>query len=255
MTNTFDLSGKVALISGGSRGIGLGMAWGLAKAGATVMLVGRDGRTAEESANALRAKKCSADFLTADVAQEDSVKKMVATTVERHGRLDILINNAGTACRKRPEEHSSEDWYRIIDTNLSSAFWACSAAYPHLKAGGEGRIINIGSHASIFGATYTAAYAPSKGGLLMLTKSLAVAWAKDRICVNCILPGYIDTDLTREARRQVPGLNEKVLERTPLARWGTLEDCEGIAVFYASAAAAFITGTSLLLDGGYAAQG
>jgi 2-deoxy-D-gluconate 3-dehydrogenase len=126
--------------------------------------------------------------------------------------------------------------------------------YPHLKRAGGGKIINIGSMLSIFGASFAPAYGASKGGIVQLTKSLAVGWAPDNIQVNAVLPGWIDTDLTRQARQQVQGLNERVLARSPSGRWGTADDFEGIAVFLASAASAFVTGTAIAVDGGYSTQ-
>jgi 2-deoxy-D-gluconate 3-dehydrogenase len=143
----------------------------------------------------------------------------------------------------------------VIDTNLSSAFLCCQAAYPAMLRAGGGKIVNIGSMMSIFGAPFTAAYAASKGGLVQLTRALATAWAKDNIQVNAVLPGWIDTDLTRRAREQVPGLHDRVVARTPAARWGTPDDLAGIAVFLASPASDFITGTAIPIDGGYSVQG
>jgi 2-deoxy-D-gluconate 3-dehydrogenase len=141
-----------------------------------------------------------------------------------------------------------------MDTNLTSTFLCARAAYPHMKRGGGGKIVNIGSMMSLFGAPYAPAYAASKGGVVQLTKSLAAAWAADNIQVNAILPGWIDTELTQAARDQVEGLNERVLARTPAGRWGTPADLAGAAVFLASRAADFITGATLAIDGGFSAQ-
>jgi 2-deoxy-D-gluconate 3-dehydrogenase len=174
--------------------------------------------------------------------------------VGRLGRLDILVNNAGTAIRKQPQDLSLEEWQRVIDVNLTGAFLCAQAAYPHMLAAGGGKVINIGSMLSLFGASYTVAYGASKGGIVHLTRSLACAWAKDNIQANAILPGWIDTDLTRAARREVPGLNERVLARTPAGRWGAPEDFFGVAVFLASATSDFVTGTAIAVDGGYSAQ-
>jgi 2-deoxy-D-gluconate 3-dehydrogenase len=142
-----------------------------------------------------------------------------------------------------------------MDVNLTSAFLCSRAAYPHLKQAGGGKIINIGSMMSLFGASFAPAYGASKGGIVQLTKSLAVAWASDNIQVNAVLPGWIDTDLTRQARQQIPGLNERVLARTPSGRWGSIDDLSGVAVFLASAASTFITGASIPVDGGYSSLG
>ncbi len=248
----FDLTGRVALVTGGNSGIGLGMARGLAKAGAAVMVAGRDAAKNAAAAEALRALGATADSVEADVTDADAVAAMVDATVARLGRLDILVANAGTSVRKPPQALSLDEWRHVLDTNLTSSFTAARAAYPHLKASGRGRVITNGSMLSLFGAPFAAAYGASKGGVMQLTRSLAVAWAPDGITVNCILPGWIDTPLTVGARAQVPGLNERVLARTPAGRWGDPADFEGIAAFLASDAAAFVTGTAIPVDGGYA---
>jgi len=190
----------------------------------------------------------------ADVAEESSCRALIAQTVEQLGRLDILVNNAGTAIRKQPQDYTLADWRQVIDVNLTGAFLCAQAAYPHLVRAGGGKVINIGSMLSLFGASYTVAYGASKGGIVQMTKSLACAWAKDNVQVNAILPGWIDTDLTRTARQQVAGLNERVLARTPAGRWGAPEDFFGVAVFLASAASAFVTGATIAIDGGYSAS-
>ena len=196
----FDLTGKVAIVTGGNGGIGLGMARGLAQAGATVVLAAR---------------------------------------------------NAGTNIRKQPQEYAIEEYRAVLDTNLTSAFMCCQAAYPAMVRAGGGKIINIGSMMSLFGAPYAAPYAASKGGIVQMTRALATSWAKDNIQVNAVLPGWIDTDLTRGAREQVAGLHERVLARSPSGRWGRPEDFEGIAVFLATPASDFVTGTAIPIDGGY----
>ena len=143
----------------------------------------------------------------------------------------------------------------ILETNLTSAFMCCQAAYPAMKAAGGGKIINIGSMMSIFGASFTAPYAATKGGIVQLTRALACAWAKDGIQVNAVLPGWIDSALTRQARRDIQGLEERVVARTPAGRWGTPDDFAGIAVWLASPASDFVTGAAIPVDGGYSVQG
>jgi len=165
--------------------------------------------------------------------------------------LDILVNNAGMSIRKQPEDYTLAEWHTVLDSNLTSAFLCSQAAYPAMKKGGSGKIINIGSMMSIFGAPFATAYAASKGGMVQMTKSLATAWAKDGIQVNAILPGWIDTALTRRAREQVNGLHDSVLKRTPAARWGVPDDFAGIAVFLAAPASDFVTGAAIAVDGGY----
>ena len=246
----FDLKGKTALVTGGNGGIGLGMAQGLAAAGAKLAIAGRD-----KGKNAAAAKALSAVALQADLTDEKACRAMVEEAAQQLGRLDILVNNAGTNIRKRPEEYSLEEWKFVMDTNLTSAFVASHAAYPHLKRAGGGKIINIGSMMSIFGAAFVAPYGASKGGIVQLTRALACAWARDNIQVNAVLPGWIDTALTQRARKDIPGLNENVMRRTPAGRWGVPADLSGIAVFLSSAASDFVTGTAIPVDGGYSVQG
>ena len=255
MSKMFDLTGRVALVTGGNGGIGLGMATGLAKAGATVMIAGRNGAKNDAAVAGLRALGAKAESIAVDVTAPASITAMVEETAKRMGRLDILVNNAGTNMRNRPETYKLEDWHSIINTNLTSGMLASQAAYPYLKAYGCGRVINNGSMLSIFGLPLHVAYGASKGGVVQMTKSTAVAWAADGITVNVILPGWIDTDLTRKARQDMAGLNDNVLARTPSKRWGEPGDFEGVAAFLASDAAAFITGVAIPVDGGYSVQG
>ncbi|RAI58415.1 SDR family NAD(P)-dependent oxidoreductase [Roseicella frigidaeris] len=251
----FELQGRVGLVTGGNGGIGLGLARGLAKAGAAVMVAGRNEAKNAEAVAALRSLGAEAEAVVVDVTEEASVNAMVARCVERFGRLDILVNNAGINIRNRPEVYELADWHKVIATNLTSAMLASKAAHPHLKAGGHGRVINNGSMLSIFGLPFHAAYGASKGGVVQMTRSMAVAWGPDGITVNCLLPGWIDTDLTRKARSDMPALNDNVLARTPRGRWGDPRDFEGIAAFLASDAASFITGTAIPVDGGFSVNG
>lgn len=255
MKGMFDLAGKVAIVTGGNGGIGLGMARGLASAGATIVVAGRNAAKSAEAVKALAAEGAKADQVEADVCSEAAVKAMVAATVNRHGRLDILINNAGINVRKPPHEIALSEWTQVIETNLTSAYLCSHAAYPHMKAAGGGKVVNIGSMMSIFGTSYTPAYAASKGGLVQFSRVCATAWAIDNIQVNTVLPGWIDTDLTIRAREQVSGLHDRVLARTPAGRWGVPDDLAGIAVFLCSHASDFVTGTAIPVDGGYSVQG
>ena len=251
----FDLKGRVAIVTGGNGGIGLGMARGLAAAGARVVVAGRDQTKSRAAVEDLKGRGAEAHAIAVDVTDEAAVGRLIAGTIERWGRLDVLVNNAGINIRKPVQELALEEWHRVLDTNLTSAFLCSKAAYPAFKKAGGGKIINIGSMMSIFGAPFATAYAASKGGMVQMTKSMATAWAKDNIQVNAILPGWIDTALTRRAREQISGLHESVLKRTPAARWGVPEDLAGIAVFLASAASDFVTGAAIPIDGGYSAQG
>jgi 2-deoxy-D-gluconate 3-dehydrogenase len=250
--NLFDLTGRAALVTGGNGGIGLGMAKALAEAGAKVAIAGRDEK---KNAEALRSLGAGAIALKADLKDEKACRAAVDEAAQKLGRLDILVNNAGINVRKTPQEYTIEEWKLVIDTNLTSPFVASQAAYLHMRRAGAGKIINIGSMMSIFGASFVAPYGASKGGIVQLTRALATAWARDNIQVNAVLPGWIDTNLTRNARAEVKGLHERVVARTPAGRWGEPGDMGGIAVFLASRASDFVTGTAIPVDGGYSVQG
>jgi len=251
----FDLRGKVAVVTGGNGGIGFGMARGLARAGADIAVVGRNQEKSAAAVQTLRDLDIQAQAFQADVTDADAVSELVDTVAAAFGGIDILVNNAGTNIRKRPEDLEPHEWHEVMNTNLTSAFLCSRACYPILKRAGGGKILNNGSMLSIFGTPWGPAYAASKGGVVQLTKSLATAWAADNIQVNCFLPGWIDTDLTRKARREVDGLHDRVLARTPAGRWGDIEDFEGVAIFLASAASNFITGTAIPVDGGFSVSG
>ena len=251
----FDLSGRVAVVTGGNGGIGLGMARGLARAGAAVAVAGRNQEKSAAAVAELEALGAEAAAIPVEVTAEASCRAMVTAAVERFGRLDILINNAGTNIRKQPQDYALEEWETVLSTNLTSAFICAQAAYPEMCKAGGGKIINIGSMLSIFGVAFAPAYAASKGGIVQLTKALATAWAKDNIQVNAVLPGWIDTELTRQARAQIDGLHERVEARTPAGHWGHPDDHAGIAVFLASGASDFVTGAAIPVDGGYSVQG
>ena len=251
----FDLTGRVAIVTGGNGGIGLGMAQGLAKAGASLAIVGRNSVKNDEAQLSLKKLGAKVLVLEKDITDLTAPAEIIAATQNEFGRIDILINNAGSSIRKRPEDLTSEDFRWVLETNLTSAFLCSQSVYPLLKKTGGGKIINIGSMYSLFGAPAVTAYAVSKGGLVQMTKSLATAWAQDRIQVNAILPGWIDTELTQNAREQIDGLYERQLARIPDGRWGTPEDHEGIAIFLASSASNYITGTAIPVDGGFSISG
>jgi len=256
MTNRlFDLTGKVAIVTGGNGGIGLGMARGLADAGAAVVIVGRNRTKSAAAADGIAKAGGKAVAIEADVTDRNAVKNAVARTADQFGRLDVLVNNAGINIRKPPQDLAADEWDTVINTNLTSAFVCSQAAHAAMKTTGGGKIINIGSMMSIFGASFAPAYAASKGGIVQFTRSCACAWAADNIQVNAILPGWIDTELTQRARQEVDGLHGNVLARTPAARWGVSADFAGIAVFLSSAASDFVTGTAIPVDGGFSISG
>ena len=247
----FDLSKKVAIVTGGNGGIGLGMAKGLAEAGAKIAIAGRNPDKNKNAVNQILSFGASAIAVETDVCDANAVSAMVEAVVGEWGQLNILINNAGTNIRKCAEDFSQEEWQQILNTNLTSAFLCSKACYPEMKKAGGGKILNNGSMLSLFGSPWGSAYGASKGGIMQMTKGHATSWAKDNIQVNCYLPGWINTALTQQARRDVPGLNEKVLARTPCGRWGEPEDLAGLAVFLASPASDFLTGTAIPIDGGF----
>jgi 2-deoxy-D-gluconate 3-dehydrogenase len=252
----FDLTGKVAIVTGGNGGIGLGMARGLAGAGARVVVAGRNpDKSARAVAELERLGPGGALAIEVDVTDDGSVTRLFAETAARCGRLDILINNAGINIRKSPQDLTLAEWHRVIDTNLTSAYLCSHAAYPLLRQAGRGKVINIGSIMSTLATSFSPVYAASKGGIVQLTKACAAAWARDHIQVNAVLPGWIDTELTEGTRRDVPGWHDAVVQRTPAGRWGTIDDLRGIAVFLGAPASDFVTGATITVDGGYSIQG
>ena len=251
---SFDLTGRVAIVTGGNGGIGLGIAKGLAQAGAAVVIAGRNQEKSLLAAGEIAATGARALALPVEVSERESVTGLVQQTLEKFERIDILVANAGVNIRHAPQDYSVEEWHAVIDVNLGGPFLCAQAVYPAMKRVGGGKIITIGSMTSLFGASFAAPYSASKGGVVQLTKALATAWAKDNIQVNAILPGWIETELTTKARVEVSGLHDRVVARTPQGRWGSPDDLAGTAVFLASSASDFVTGTAIPVDGGYSAQ-
>ena len=250
----FNLKGKVAVVTGGNGGIGLGIGRGLARAGADVAVVGRNAEKNASAVKELAALGVRSIGIVADVTLRNDVDRAVAETAAKLGGLDILVANAGTNIRKQPQDYTAQEWHQVVDANLTSMFICCQAAYPEMVKRGGGKIVTIGSMTSLFGFDVAPVYAATKGAAVQLTKSLASAWAKDNIQVNSILPGWIDTDLTRRARQIIPALHDKVVDRTPAKRWGAPADFEGIAVFLCSDASDFVTGTAIPVDGGFSSS-
>ena len=247
----FDLTGKVAVVTGGNGGIGLGIAMGLAGAGANIVIAARSVEKTAQALENIRALGVEAHGITVDVTQEPAIQRMVTSTIDHMGRLDILVNNSGIAVRAQPQELTAAQWDSVVDVNLRAAFLASKAAYPQMVTAGGGKVINVGSMYSIFGSDWGAPYAASKGGLVQLTKSLAVAWAKDNIQVNAVLPGWIVTDLTRGIQDADPNRYDNISRRIPTGRWGEPSELAGAAVFLASTASDYVTGATLAVDGGY----
>jgi NAD(P)-dependent dehydrogenase (short-subunit alcohol dehydrogenase family) len=251
MLESFDLTGKVAVVTGGNRGIGLGIARGLAKAGATLSLWSRDEARNDAARQELEALGARVETRACDVSREKDVERCNQATVEALGRIDICFANAGYGAGQNPLKMSLEDWRKLLSVNLDGAFVTLREAARHMKErGGGGKLVAISSITEIFGAPKQAHYAAGKAALGGLVRSLAVELARYDIQVNTIQPGWIVTEATAPVQQHAP-LNEVVLRRTPARRWGTTEDLEGIAVYLASDASRFHTGDSLRVDGGY----
>ena len=252
----FSLEGKVAIVTGGNGGIGKGIARGLAGAGAHIVIGARnDTKTADAVSEIKRDFSVDVLGLKVDVRQEEENQEMVKKTIDQFGRIDILVSNAGMSVRKPAQDMTVAEWDENLEINLRGFFIAAKEVYPFMKKAGGGKIISIGSMTSIFGVAALPSYGASKGGIIQLTRNLAVAWAEDNIQVNCILPGFINTDLSAGGKRDIPGLEERVIARTPANRWGDPIDMAGTAVFLACPASDFVTGLALPVDGGYSVQG
>ena len=247
----FDLTGKVAIVTGGNGGIGYGIATGFATAGASIVVAARNQQKTEQAVAGLRALGADALGVTTEVADESSVASMVDSTLNEFGRVDILVNNAGTTVRKAPQDYTLDEWELVVDVNLTGSFLCARQVYAPMVEAGRGKIINSGSMTSIFGSDWVSAYSASKGGVVQLTKSLAVAWAKDNIQVNSVLPGWIHTDLTAAIKTGAPERYAFITSRIPHGRWGEPDELAGAAVFLASAASNYVTGASIPVDGGY----
>lgn len=251
MHELFDLTEKVAVVTGGNRGIGLGIARGLAKAGATISIWSRDASRNQEAARELIALGAKVESEVCDVSSEEDIRRCTDATVEKLGRIDVSVANAGYGEAQNPLHLTLDDWRTLLSVNFDGAFLTMREAALHMKGrGGGGKLIAISSISEIFGAPRQPHYAAGKAGLSALVRSLAVELARYNIQVNSILPGWIITEATEFARGH-ESLNEVVVNRTPARRWGTTEDLEGIAVYLASDASNFHTGDSIRVDGGY----
>ncbi len=244
-----DLSGRVALITGASKGLGQAMATALGAAGAKLALVARD----HERLDAAAAEISGARAYPADVTSEEQVRQLEREVIHDFGRVDILINNAGMNIRKKTTDFTLAEWRQIIDTNLTSAFLMSNVFVPHMRGRGWGRVLNMSSmmgHISIPGRT---AYSASKAGVLGFTRALALELAPEGITVNAISPGPFATDMNQPLIEN-PEINRQFTSRIPLGRWGKVEEIGALAVYLCSEEAGFITGTDILIDGGWCAQ-
>lgn len=248
----FDLRGKTAIVTGGNGGIGLGMALGLAGAGANIVIGARNSEKTAQAQAEIEKLGVACLGLSVDVNHEAAITSMVDQAVTSFGRVEILVNNAGITVRKEPQDLSAEEWDSVLDVNLRSAFLASKAVYSHMKEQGGGKIISVGSMFSLFGGGGSGApYSASKGGIVQLSKSLAVAWAKDNIQSNAILPGWFMTELTEAIPANQPERFDLINRRIPTGRWGEPEELQGAVVFLASQASDYVTGAVLTVDGGY----
>lgn len=247
----FDLTGKVAVVTGAGRGIGRGIAEALAAAGAYVILAGRTQATLDAAAAAIGA---TALAQVADVAREADVLALRDAALARFGHIDVLVNNAGiNPIWRTIEKTTLADWQAIIDVNLTGTFLCCKHIGGTMAGRGVGSVINLSSVAGHVGLVRSAPYCASKGGVELLTKALALEWATRRVRVNCLAPGYVDTDLTSSLLHHET-LGKPFLDHTPMGRFGEPRDLAGAAVFLASDASAYMTGQSLVIDGGWTAH-
>jgi len=252
--NITDLSGRVAVVIGGTSGLGRAIAIGLAEAGATVVPAGRRRDRAEEVCQQIQKLGRKTITQTVDVADRASLDELRARVEGTFGRIDVLVNSAGATFKKPTVEMLESEWAQLLDTNLTGTLRACQAFYAALKASGKGRVINIASLASFVAFHEVAAYGVSKAGVLALTRSLGIEWARDGICVNAIVPGVFVTDLNGALLNDTPR-GQELLTRTPMRRFGRPEELVGAAVFLASDAASFIAGQTITVDGGFLASG
>jgi NAD(P)-dependent dehydrogenase (short-subunit alcohol dehydrogenase family) len=253
-TNILSLEGKIAVITGGTSGIGRALSLGLADAGANVVASARRQQQVDETAAAIEERGSKTLRLASDVCDRPSLEALLAATIEKFGKVDILINCAGRIKRTPTLTMPEEEWTSILDTNLTGTLRACQVFGKHMLERGYGRIINISSLNAFVALSEVAAYAASKAGVGSLTRSLAVEWSKRGVTVNAIAPGVFRTELNAQLLDSTPR-GQELLMRTPMGRFGKTEELVGAAIYLASDAASFVTGQTLVVDGGFLASG
>nr|WP_263326635.1 3-oxoacyl-ACP reductase family protein [Neobacillus sp. Marseille-Q6967] len=249
----FNLENKVAIVTGGNRGLGRAMALALAEAGANVVIVGRDEEKNQQVVSEVQEIGRKAISLSTDLRDVDAIGEMVTTVVEKFGRLDVLVNNAGVSHTGRALEVTEKDWDKVMDLNVKSLFFCCQAAAKVMKEQGSGKIINLASVAGAVGDLGISAYTASKSAVINLTRSLALEWVRYGIQVNAIGPAYIETDMNTEELAN-PKVRGKIVGKTPMQRLGEPEELAGTVILLASDASSYITGQTIFVDGGWLAQ-
>jgi NAD(P)-dependent dehydrogenase (short-subunit alcohol dehydrogenase family) len=245
-----DLSGKIAIVTGGNQGIGLAIARGLAEAGATVVIANRRAAEGQKAADMLRSEKLKALAIPVDIAKLPSIDELVKKMRDKFGKIDILVNNAGVVLRKPALDFTEAEYDRIMDINLKGTFFCCQAVGREMVRQKKGKIINVSSTVSQVAQVDRAVYAASKAGISHLTRALALEWAPFNVNVNAIGPGVTHTDINRQYFQDHPEALQAFINDIPVGRAGQVDDCIGAAVFLASDAADFITGQTLIIDGG-----
>lgn len=249
----FDLTDKIAIVTGATKGLGYGMALALAKAGADIVVVSRTPADCEKVASEISAMGRKALAVPTDVKKKQAIDNLVSKVLETFGKIDILVNNAGTAVTKAAEELTEDEWDKVVDTNLKGVFIMAQSVGKEMIKQKKGKIINISSMFGLVGDKSVLPYLASKGGVIQLTKGLALEWAKHNIQVNALAPGYVITSLNEKEFSEEKVYNY-IVGKIPMRRLGKVEEIAGAVVFLASDAANYITGTTLAVDGGWLAQ-
>ncbi|MFX4262231.1 SDR family NAD(P)-dependent oxidoreductase [Pelotomaculum propionicicum] len=251
--SSFSLEGKVALVTGSTKGIGYGIAMGLANAGADLVIVSRHQADCDRVAEEVRSRLCDAIGIATDITKKDQLEALITKTIAQYGRIDILVNNAGTAITKKAEDLTEEDFDRVVNLDQRAVFTMSHAVGKVMIKQGGGKIINIASILGLVGDRQVLPYCVAKGGVIQMTKALALEWAKYNIRVNAICPGYVITPMN-EADLKNEKIYNHIIKSIPMRRLGQVEDISGAAVYLASDASNYMTGQHLVIDGGWTAQ-